>query len=71
MLSWMASCCHGRPKKGPIGEVAGVTSCKPAILQRGGGERAELGSSSCQLYLISLSFSFHKFTDRLDEDMCY
>ena len=32
MLSWIASCCHGSPKKGPIGEEAGVMSCRPAML---------------------------------------
>lgn len=34
MLSWMASCCQGNPKNGPMGEVAGVTNCRPAMLQR-------------------------------------
>lgn len=33
MLSWIASCCHGSPKKGPIGEEAGVMSCRPAMLR--------------------------------------
>lgn len=33
MLSWIASCCHGSPKNGPIGEEAGVMSCSPAMLR--------------------------------------
>lgn len=66
MLSWIASCCHGRPKKGPMGEVAGVTSCRPAMLQRGGGEGAGLLQVSTLSHFIIL-FS-QKFTDREDED---
>lgn len=36
MLSWIASCCQGKPKKGPMGEAAGVTNCRPAMLQSRG-----------------------------------
>jgi len=59
----MASCCQGSPKKGPMGDVAGVTSCRPAMLQRGGGEGGR-GSSRCPPYLISSSSSVQKFTGR-------
>lgn len=64
MLSWMASCCQGNPKNGPMGEVAGVTNCRPAILQRAEGARLLRGLA----YLISLSSAFYKVTARAEEN---
>lgn len=63
MLSWIASCCQGKPKKGPMGEAAGVTNCRPAMLPR----RERQDSSRCPLYLISSSSAFYKFTGRAEE----
>lgn len=58
MLSWMASCCHGSPKNGPMAEEAGVTSCRPAIVQAEAGEAGEgvgVGGLVSSLLTSSLS----------------
>lgn len=69
MLSWIASCCQGKPKKGPMGEAAGVTNCRPAMLPRRKGAR--LLQVSTLSHFIILGFLQVSWQSRRGNGYCW